>query len=304
VAFLKRHRDLYDHLAEHHEHRGYNVAGYNDAIRDLVAFAHGTHASPIMRAIEYATELDRTIWKAAKAEQPPYRSQGKRLKDSELNPLQAGLEAVHAALSRVKPPDIDAMEAEMGEELHRARGLYRRAEALLQATADDQPTYQFKREGQIWVVRHGKEFGQFKDLVGMKYIAKLLACPNQLIPALELTGGENYDRRNALEETVGYEETHDDDGKFSYRTGFGRQDTLDAQAKIAYKKRLDDLDQEIEEAKRNRDIGRSDKLQKERQFQAASPPLASLAKHLKASVQTQDTSYAYRPDPPAPDWDL
>lgn len=76
-----------------------------------------------------------------------------------------------------------------------------------------------RREGGWWVVSHHGQEIRVEDLVGMRYLARLVAQPGTDIPALELVGGEDS----------------------------GNQSVLDPSARAAYLTRIRDLRARIDE---------------------------------------------------------
>ena len=173
------------------------------------------------------------------------------------------------------------------------------------------------REGDVWTVRFDERTVRLKDAKGMRLLARLLSHPGREIHALDLTG--------ALGLVGG-----DDGGPI-----------LDPAAKDAYRRRLDDLGEDLEEARGNNDLGRAaraeeeidaltDQLvsalgvggrdrravsQSERARVAATRNLRgvirraadvhpSLGRHLEMTIHT-GTYCSYRPDPRLPvEWTI
>jgi hypothetical protein len=168
------------------------------------------------------------------------------------------------------------------------------------------------REGDVWAVRFDGRTVRLRDAKGMRLLARLLSDPGREIHALDLTGAPGL---------VG----GDDGGP-----------VLDAAAKEAYRRRLDDLAEDLEEARGNNDLGRAARAEEEidaltdqlvsalgvrgRDRRAASQPERarvaatrglrgvirratdvhpSLGRHLEMTIQT-GTYCSYRPDPRAP----
>jgi hypothetical protein len=77
------------------------------------------------------------------------------------------------------------------------------------------------------------------DLVGMRYLAELLARPGQIIPAVTLASGGGMPRTAT------------------------RQDVLDDEARAAYTARAHELTAELDEAEADHDLGRAEKLRME-----------------------------------------
>jgi hypothetical protein len=92
----------------------------------------------------------------------------------------------------------------------------------------------FRREGEYWAVGRSGAVVRLRDSVGMHHLAALLTDPGREFAAVDLVA-----RR------VG--------GRFAQR---GAGDVLDARAKAEYRRRIEDLRDEIEEAERFGDLGR------------------------------------------------
>ena len=96
------------------------------------------------------------------------------------------------------------------------------------------------RRGGVWTISWQHESGTLPNLKGMADIATLLARRDQEISALELAGGRAA-------------------------SGVGVDAMTDLQALDSYRRRLDDLDAEIDAADHDADLGRSELLDAERQ---------------------------------------
>jgi hypothetical protein len=89
----------------------------------------------------------------------------------------------------------------------------------------------FRREGDYWALAFSGPVFRLKDQKGLVHLAKLLSSPGKEIPALELAGSGLENPSDAGE-------------------------VLDAAARSAYRSRLEDLAEELEEAEANNDEGR------------------------------------------------
>jgi hypothetical protein len=173
------------------------------------------------------------------------------------------------------------------------------------------------REGDVWAVSFDDRTVRLRDAKGMRLLARLLTDPGHEIHVLELAGAPGLVRG-------------DDGGP-----------VLDAAAKDAYRHRLEDLAEDVEEARRNNDpervaraeaeidaltdqlaaavgVGGRDRRaasQSERARVAATRNLRaaiqraaevhpSLGRHLERTIRT-GTYCSYQPDPRVPaDWTL
>ena len=96
------------------------------------------------------------------------------------------------------------------------------------------------RQGGVWTISWRHESGTLRHLKGVADIATLVSRRDQEVSALELAGGPAA-------------------------SGVGTDPMTDRQSLDAYRRRLDDLDAEIDAADRDADIGRSELLDAERQ---------------------------------------
>ena len=131
--------------------------------------------------------------------------------------------------------------------------------------------YLFRREGDYWTLAYEGSVLRLKDSKGLRCVARLLAEPNRDFYVLDLVA-------------VGDAPATEDPTAV-----FGRKipehlpnaalgdagPMLDAQAKSAYRSRLSELKDELEEAERNNDIGRAER---------ASEEMSILTKTLRAAV--------------------
>ena len=199
------------------------------------------------------------------------------------------------------------------------------ADAILdgiKTTAVEPPTAEnvIRREGDFWVVAFEGRTVRIRDLKGIRYLARLLESPGQELHVLDLVSAEN--------QSGGRQPDLGDAGEL-----------LDAQARDAYRRRLAEIEDDIEQARAMRDGERAAQAEAEREFlvrelsravglggrdrragaaseraragvtRAIRQTIARLAEHhpelgehLERTVQT-GTYCAYLPDPRAPvDW--
>jgi hypothetical protein len=189
----------------------------------------------------------------------------------------------------------------------------------------------FTREGEYWTIRYEGSVARLRDCKGLDYLARLLSDPGREFHAVDLAAGSPTARLGPSGERARA------DGELRVRPDLGDAgELLDAQAKAAYKARLDELEAELEEADRFNDAGRAARAGAERDFlldelaravglggrdrqaashaerarlnvtraiRAAMANLAranpSLGRHLSATVRT-GRYCSYIPDPRAP----
>jgi hypothetical protein len=97
-----------------------------------------------------------------------------------------------------------------------------------------------RRDGEDWLLRAGPERARLRDSRGLHYLRALLAVPGQEITALDLAAGGTGLREQAAEPI------------------------LDATAVRAYRRRLTELDAELDAADRSGDAERAARAQAER----------------------------------------
>jgi hypothetical protein len=105
---------------------------------------------------------------------------------------------------------------------------------------------EFRRVGASWTVGYAGRVVRLPDAKGMRDLAVLLSRPGQPVPAAELvalSGGGRLARAGLA---------------------LGADAVLDGQAKLAYRRRLQDLDQEVAEAEDQGDPERVEKARQER----------------------------------------
>jgi hypothetical protein len=205
------------------------------------------------------------------------------------------------------------------------------------ATADatSPPTAVFRHEGDFWTLAYEGTVCRVKDTKGLHYIAYLLRDPGREFHVLDLVRTVEGDRQ--AESGKRKEIQRDETGDHSSVLGEQGPPVLDAAAKAAYRARLAELRDEVDEAERFNDPGRAEHARAEmdaiteqlaaavglggRDRQAASSSErarstvtkvvkaalnrisdhhAALGRHLTMSIKT-GTFSSYAPDePPAP----
>ena len=116
----------------------------------------------------------------------------------------------------------------------------------------------FALEGEYWAIDYGGAEARLRDSKGLRYLARLLQAPGQEVHALDLVVGDarrggpssGAARQSGLETVVS-----GDAGA-----------VLDARAKAAYKRRLGELQADIEQATAYNDLGRLEQAQREMDF--------------------------------------
>src|SRR5262245_1063230 len=112
----------------------------------------------------------------------------------------------------------------------------------------------FRREGEYWTIGRGEGSFRLRDTKGLGYLATLLRHPGQEFHVLDLVrGGETAG--------IGLAEAAGADLAATYGGDAG--DILDPQARAAYRRRLEDLRSELEEAESFNDRHRASELRAE-----------------------------------------
>jgi tetratricopeptide (TPR) repeat protein len=174
-------------------------------------------------------------------------------------------------LTRDAPGDTEHARELLGAALETARGLgMTTLAARIEKAGGQAPSTPravgavFRREGEYWSIVYEGDAFRLRDSKGLQYLARLLAAPGEEFHALELVGADTVGVRKAVVEDglqVG---------------GFGDAgELLDAQAKAAYRQRLEELEEEIEEAEAWNDPERTASAREERGF---------IARELSAAV--------------------
>jgi tetratricopeptide (TPR) repeat protein len=121
----------------------------------------------------------------------------------------------------------------------------------------------FQREGEYWTVAYDGLVVRLKDSKGLRQIALLLAQPGRELHATDLeamVGGPGESAATGSGRRA-------DHGELEARADMGDAgELLDAEARAAYKARLDELQEEIDEADEFNDPERAEKARDEREF--------------------------------------
>jgi hypothetical protein len=156
------------------------------------------------------------------------------------------------AEQRAQPASASGLEeaADMlcrGVEILRSLGLREEAAQIttiverLEATRAGIGHNVFRREGEYRLILYESDVFRLKETLGLSYLAKLLANPGREIHVLELVGSDT-----GLASDAG--------------------PLLDAQARRAYHRRLEELNAELAEAERANDIGAATRCSEEIEF--------------------------------------
>ena len=125
----------------------------------------------------------------------------------------------------------------------------------------------FRREGEYWAIGYGGKSFRLKDTKGLGYLAHLLRHPAAEFHVLDLAGGVAGQRED--DETSlslhGLPRGEQDLEKAGIHIGSlgDAGEMLDEQAKVAYRRRLSELREELEEAKEFGNVERAERAEQE-----------------------------------------
>lgn len=174
-------------------------------------------------------------------------------------PFEVARSRLVAAEAYAAAGDVEAARVQ----LQAARDEFVRYGASLRATAVEQrlvggipqsavPTPaaqqgEFRVDGAIWIIALGGQQARLKDLKGLHYLRRLLAEPGREFHVLDLVATEAGTLRPS---------------------GVGAEGLpiLDQTARAAYKRRLADIEEDIDEASRLNDQGRREQAEAEREY--------------------------------------
>jgi tetratricopeptide (TPR) repeat protein len=157
------------------------------------------------------------------------------------NEIGAPYEAALARMVLAEALRAGGSEDHAGLELQAARAILERIEVEASATTE---TNVFRREGDYWSVVFEGRTVHVRDLKGMRYLAQLLANPGREFHVLDLVAAE-----------TGQQTALGDAGE-----------VLDERAKTAYRRRLAEIEDDIEQARALEDAAREAQADAERDF--------------------------------------
>ena len=125
----------------------------------------------------------------------------------------------------------------------------------------------FRKEGEYWTLGYGDKSFRLKDNKGLGYLAHLLRHPGVEFHVLDLAGGiaRQQEKYEASPSTRGLPRGAEDLEKAGMHVGSlgDAGEMLDEQAKVAYKRRLSELREELEEAKEVGNVKRAEHAERE-----------------------------------------
>src|ERR1700682_1005171 len=125
----------------------------------------------------------------------------------------------------------------------------------------------FRKEGEYWTVGRGGNAFRLKDSKGLGFLAHLLRHPATEFHVLDLAGGiaSQRDDDETGKSALGLPRGDEDLEKAGIHIGNlgDAGEMLDEQAKVAYRRRLSDLREELEEAKELGNVERAEQAEQE-----------------------------------------
>src|SRR5216684_3194598 len=125
----------------------------------------------------------------------------------------------------------------------------------------------FRKEGEYWTLGYGDKSFRLKDTKGLGYLAHLLRHPGVEFHVLDLAGGiaRQQEKYEASPSTRGLPRGAEDLEEAGIHVGSlgDAGEMLDEQAKAAYKRRLSELREELEEAKEVGNVERAEHRERE-----------------------------------------
>jgi tetratricopeptide (TPR) repeat protein len=180
-----------------------------------------------------------------------------RLGSATLARRAAGLLGYERALSALPIPVMPAAPA--AEVAAPPAGAAPAEPSPAAAAGGGPPTATLRLEGEIWTVSGGAGVVRLKDRKGLQYLATLLERPNVEVHAIDLVNGPVHAAGRGGGDAVA-------GGELSISDGGDAGEMLDAEAKAAYRERIEELRDELEEAERFHDVERVARAREELEF--------------------------------------
>ncbi len=178
------------------------------------------------------------------------------------NEVGAPYEAALARMGLAEALRTGGSEHQANLELQAARTVLERIEVAYvagQDGTDEQPAADLilRREGDYWSVVFEGRTVRMRDLKGMRYLARLVAHPGREFHVLDLVAAENAVAAPAESGLA---------AELSRRALGDAGEMLDARAKNAYRRRLAEIEDDIEQARALGDTERAAQANAEREF--------------------------------------
>lgn len=115
----------------------------------------------------------------------------------------------------------------------------------------------FRREGDYWFIAFEGRTVRVRDMKGIRYLARLLAEPGREFHVLELVAAENH-ALSALRRGV--------EPELAFPASSDAGELLDAEARESYRRRLAEIEEDLEQAHQFGDSERTEQARTERDF--------------------------------------
>jgi tetratricopeptide (TPR) repeat protein len=171
-----------------------------------------------------------------------------------------------AALARMGVGDAyraQGKEAHAVLEFRAARSVFEQVGARLETAratlasspVGTSPDNVFQREGDVWTIMFEGRTVRLRDQKGLHYLARLLALPGREFHVLDLVRGDSIQPGRSTPAT---------ELDLEVSSGWGAGPLLDAQAKASYRRRLIEIEEDIEDARAMGDAERAAQADTER----------------------------------------
>ncbi|MGC2305923.1 ATP-binding protein [Candidatus Binatus sp.] len=136
---------------------------------------------------------------------------------------------------------------------------------VFQRTSSEQAI--FRKEGEYWAIGYGQKSFRLRNTKGLGYLAHLLRHPAAEFHVLDLAGGvagqREDDETNQSMQGLPRGEQNLEKAGIHIRSLGDAGEMLDEQAKVAYRRRLSELREELDEAKDAGNVARAEKAEQE-----------------------------------------
>jgi hypothetical protein len=179
--------------------------------------------------------------------------------DAKMLAARGEKEDLNAAATKLADAERICRELDLPGVLQRVRALTQSVPDQQPQGGDQPPIALFRREGEYWDVRYGTESARLRDTKGLRYIATLLSAPRREIHVMELAQAVAAripgptELRTAVRAPGDLPTSRLDEGDF----------LIDSQAREAYRRRLTELEDDLQEARDWNDPERTVRAQEE-----------------------------------------
>ena len=140
---------------------------------------------------------------------------------------------------------------------------------LAKSQPHEKPSVQvgvLRKEGDYWMIAYEGNVFRLRDTVGLRYLAQLLSNPGREFLATDLRAAVHGDWAPAPTSSFRAIDKRESRIDFPYTGPEVAEAVLDPQARMAYKRRLEELREDLEQAQTFNDLERAARLQAEIEF--------------------------------------